>query len=179
MSYGASTLDQSDTSSTGSGFAIKSSTDNYAIGMSFTCGTTGKLDYAIFQLTGAGSVSGTVTCTLYADDGSSPTGSALSTSTGVTIVAAWSSTDVTFQFPDDYQMTAGTKYWLVLSVDYAESSSNYIQAAVANADNYASGNRNRMDSLSAWKDDQGTNDMYFKEYILPYTADAAFIFNLI
>lgn len=170
MAYGPSELDQSQTTSI-SDIGINNFAVQQKWGQSFTPGKTGKLDFFIWKLKKSGSPTGTLTGTLHADNGGEPAAGVLSTSSTVNVAGiSTSAEEITFQFPDDYEMQDSTLYWMVLTPSYATSGANYINFRYNNtgSSSYAGGNTNRYDSdLVTWKGDQGAQDLYFKEYILP------------
>lgn len=182
MSYGASELDQQNTT-TNSNIGFRYDVVYAKLAQSFLPGKTGALDKVIFKLAKNNSPTGNINCYLYGGDNTTPTGSALSTSSTTIDASTLGTTvaEITFNFPGDYCMIKNTRYWIQLESSVAINGTNYILIAQNSAaDAYTSGNLNRYNSSTlAWMSDQGTNDLYFKEYLLPKTADGAFLLNMI
>lgn len=148
---------------------------------SFTVGAfSGVLDYVTLKLSKTGSPTGNLTVNLYSDDGTgtNPSGSSLSTSSTLDVSTLTASgVDYTIQFPNDYSMVSGTKYWLVVSTSYSFSNSNHINWYQNNTtDSYTDGNANRSSNGSSWYSDQSTNDFVFSDYITDITAGAGSLF---
>jgi hypothetical protein len=132
------------------------------LSQTFTPVTTHTFNAVSLQLYKAGSPTYTVTIGLYATTGDMPTGSALTSTTfsasSLTTTATWHD----FQFSTGCEVTAGTKYAIVLSATDG-AAGNLVYWRVNTAGTYSRG----MKALSA---DQGTSwttssaaDFMFKE----------------
>lgn len=109
--------------------AYLSSTEVLKAGQAFTCDHTGTLHAMKFHIKKYGSPTGNIVATLYALDagtyGSSakPTGSALATSSAVSIAGLTTSYALTtFTFDDSVQVTATSKYAAV--IEYSGGDAN-------------------------------------------------------
>lgn len=161
------TLDQSNTTTNGSVILRRSDTSiNNRWGQSFLCGTTGTLDSISISLSKSGSPTGNLKIELFAGDATSPTGSVLSTSANLDVsTVSASQTEYTLAFSNNYTMTSGTRYWLVISSTTTQSNTVCINIWYNNSSVYANGINNRADDTT-WQNDQG-GDLYFKEYLIP------------
>lgn len=160
-------LDQSNTTTVGSVVLRRSDgTENNRWGQSFLCGTTGTLDSISISLSKSGSPTGNLKIELFAGDATSPTGSVLSTSANLDVsTVSGSQTEYTLAFTNDYTMTAGTTYWLVISSNTTPSNTVCINIWYNNASSYANGKNNRATDTT-WQNDQN-GDLYFKDYLIP------------
>lgn len=167
----AAILDQQNTTTNGAAILRRSdSADNNYWAQSFVCGVNGTLNSIRVSLDRDGSPTGNLTVKLFADSGTAPTGSALSSSTTSLDVStiSTSQTEYTFDFPDTYSLVSGVKYWLRIEATYTNSNTNTILVWQNNSgDAYTDGNSNRSADGTTWNSDQGTNDLYFKTYITP------------
>lgn len=103
------------------------SNDNIKLGAKFTQDGARTLKAALLKLKRNDTLpSGTLTLELYADS-SGPSGSALATATlSVTDVPTAAYGDCLFEFTSTYELADTTAYWLVLTGDYTEHTSNNI-----------------------------------------------------
>ncbi len=171
MAYGVSEIDQQNTTAN-TYWQLNNEDANHRGAQKFKCGVTGLLDKWIWKLYKVSSPTGTLTAKLYASDGNSPTGAALSTSSTVDPASLTTNTvgaEYTFEFPDDYELQEGTYYWVTIEPSWAPDGTNHVRMIHETATNpYTDGNHNRWNyDTEVWMDDQGTNDDYFKQYVLP------------
>lgn len=123
------------------------SDDNIKLGAKFTQSGNRTLSHALLKLKRNGALaSGTLTLELYADS-SGPTGGALATATlDLSLVSTSDYENYLFTFASTYELANSTVYWLVLTSDYTESSSDNITWRQKTSVGGAAGNSSIFDT---------------------------------
>lgn len=127
---------------------------------------SGLLEFVDFKVLKVGSPTGRVWVSIYATDGTTPTGSALKTSDKLDVsLISTSAQVIRFVFRDPQSLTSGTTYAAILEGDWTIDGVNAVNIRVNSVGGYASGGRASFDNGGGtWGVTAGV-DLWFKTYV--------------
>lgn len=158
------TADQTHTTASGSGNALRDAAARTGLGQSFVPDYSLPLARVALKLKKTGSPTGNLWVEIWSDAPGAPSAQMLSDSATVdvsTLTGSYAS--VNFDFATPVPLVAGTTYWIVLQGDNTINGTDYAEWEHSGSNSYSDGVPVKHDAVVAWTTN-GTSDHLFTTY---------------